>query len=82
MLGIREARQRRAAEAARDDLEAVADFQSSMLGKVDAEQAGRRLIAAMRERLADQLRRKGAGEERILEALAAFDTSITGSRRP
>ncbi len=65
-LGLREAEQRREAERARTDLEAVVDFQSRMLAEVDAEQMGRAMLSDLRERVVDDAEPNTAG--------AAFDT--------
>ena len=51
-LAYREAAQRRLAEAARDDLEAVVGFQAGILSRVDPERTGTRILSAMREQLA------------------------------
>ena len=54
-FALREAEQRREAEAARRDLEAVAEFQERMLSEVDAELMGRRLFEDLRAGLAEAL---------------------------
>ena len=72
-LGLREAEQRREAEKARTDLEAVVDFQSRMLAEVDAEQMGRAMLSDLRERVVGAARDGGAADAAAERAGAAFD---------
>ncbi len=67
-LGLREAEQRREAEKARTDLEAVVDFQSGMLASVDAQQMGKAMLDDLRERVVGAA--GGAGAD---QAGASFD---------
>jgi tetratricopeptide (TPR) repeat protein/tRNA A-37 threonylcarbamoyl transferase component Bud32 len=78
LLGVREAAERREAERARRDLEAVAEFQSEMLAGVDAEQVGRRLIVDLRGRVGDVRRARGDPAHEVEAAEEAFDTAIAG----
>ena len=50
-FAVSEARQRRVADAARDDLEQVAAFQANMIGSVDAELFGVNLFKDLRQRV-------------------------------
>jgi non-specific serine/threonine protein kinase/serine/threonine-protein kinase len=77
-FGIREAAERREAERARRDLEAVVEFQSSMLSEVDPEMVGRRLVADLEERVRQARRRRGASEPETQEAVASFLTAVDG----
>lgn len=77
-FGIREASQRRLAEQARSDLEAVVEFQSGMLDNMDPEGVGRRLIADLRQRIAAAGRTRGWPERRIKELEASFSDAVTG----
>ncbi|HSN55376.1 MAG TPA: serine/threonine-protein kinase [Candidatus Sulfomarinibacteraceae bacterium] len=72
-FGLREAEQRREAEKARTDLEAVVEFQSRMLAEVDAEQMGRAMLADLRERVVEAARDVGAADGAVERAGAAFD---------
>ncbi len=78
VLGVREAAQRRAAERARADLEAVAEFQADMLGEVDPQQMGRRMVADLRRRVADAARARGASDDEVAAAESAFDATLRG----
>jgi tetratricopeptide (TPR) repeat protein/tRNA A-37 threonylcarbamoyl transferase component Bud32 len=75
VLGLREAKERRRAEAARDDVERVASFQAEMLERVDPEAAGQALLAALRRRVAEAARAGGADATR---SLAALDRELAG----
>jgi non-specific serine/threonine protein kinase/serine/threonine-protein kinase len=63
-LGLREAAQRKAAEAARNDLQAVVGFQSAMLRKVDPREMGRGLQQDLTTRIAGLV---GQSERATLE---------------
>ncbi len=69
---------REEAEQARDNLEKVVEFQSSMLGDIDAEQMGRGIFADLRDGIREALETKNASPEDIDKALASFDGSLTG----
>jgi serine/threonine protein kinase len=71
-FGIREAAQRRAAEKAQKDTQAVAEFQEHMLGDIDAPQMGRRLEDDLVARLESGRRESGASAREIADALASF----------
>ncbi len=75
-LGLREAAQRREAEAARADLEVVADFQSRMLASVDPARVGRDMIDDLRERVITGARNAGVAEPQVTAAGAAFDDLV------
>ncbi|ANM31157.1 hypothetical protein ABI59_18635 [Acidobacteria bacterium Mor1] len=77
-LAYKEAAQRRLAEAARDDLEAVVGFQSQILSRVDPERTGSRLIAAMRNQLIDRGSREGRPEEEIDSAVQDLERLSAG----
>ncbi len=65
-FGLREAAQRRLAEQARLDTQAVVDFQSGMLREIDPRRMGRLLAADLDERVA------GADAARAASSRAAF----------
>jgi non-specific serine/threonine protein kinase/serine/threonine-protein kinase len=71
-FGFREAAQRRAAEKARKDMQAVAEFQANMLSDIDAQTMGRRLAVDLESRLQAARREKGAPEREIEGDRAAF----------
>jgi eukaryotic-like serine/threonine-protein kinase len=76
VLGLREARQRVAAEAAQEDLQQVVDFQSEMLRELDPSQIGSSLMADQRERIADALTEQDvAAFDRIAARLNATDVA-------
>ena len=76
----RELAERRAEETARarDRLQAVVDFQSSMLGDIDAWAMGRGLLADMRAGIRETLASGKADEARIEQAIASFDEVVRG----
>jgi tetratricopeptide (TPR) repeat protein len=76
VFGMREARERRVAEAALADLEAVVAFQSGMIRGIDPELAGQRMLATLRQRITESERRGGASEESIRQRLARLDEAI------
>ncbi len=67
----------RAAEA-REDLQIVVDFQSSMLSDIDAEWMGRAIFGNQRDGIRAALKAKHASPEDIDAALASFDASLMG----
>jgi serine/threonine protein kinase/tetratricopeptide (TPR) repeat protein len=71
-FGVREATQRRAAEKAKAETQAVADFQANMLGDVDAWQMGRRLSDDLGSRLEAVRREHKATPTEVAAALAGF----------
>ena len=77
-FGLREARQRREADRARDDLQKVVEFQSSMLADVEPEAMGRRVIDDLRDRGEDAGRNSGATEGEVEAALRSFDSFVSG----
>jgi len=77
-FGIREAAERREAEGARRDLEAVVEFQSSMIADVDPEEVGRRMIADLKERIRGVHRARGASEPEVEAAAATFSSVVEG----
>jgi len=72
MFSLREAEQRREAVEARQDLEAVAEFQEKMLSEVEAETMGRRLFEDLRAALAEAL----GGDPDSAKAVAAFEAQL------
>ena len=77
-LGLREAAQRRAAEQAKTDLEAVAEFQSRMLASVDPSRMGRELISDLRDRVLTEVRDDGGSDSQVAAAAASFDDLMRG----
>ncbi len=77
-LGLREAEQRREAEKARTDLEAVVDFQSRMLASVDPEQMGRAMLADLRERIVGngETDTAGAAFDQLTQKVNATDAAL------
>jgi eukaryotic-like serine/threonine-protein kinase len=71
-FGMREAAQRRAAESAKAETQAVADFQANMLGDVDAWQMGRHLSDDLGSRLEAARQERKATPAEIAAALAGF----------
>jgi len=80
-FGLREAAQRRLAEQARSDLETVVEFQAGMLDNVDPESVGRRLLADLKQRVADMRRIRRAPEREIRAAEAGFASAVEGIDR-
>ncbi len=78
IFGLREAAQRRAAEQAQADLEAVVSFQADMLADMDTEGMGSRLMDDLRERIVMDRGSVGQSEAEVDSALASFDRAITG----
>jgi tetratricopeptide (TPR) repeat protein/tRNA A-37 threonylcarbamoyl transferase component Bud32 len=78
VLGIREARQRAAAERASEDLATVVEFQSQMLGRIGPREMGVRLKEDLRRRVEDAARLRGASEEEANHTLEDFDAAMTG----
>jgi len=78
VFGFREAAQRRLAEQARADLEAVVEFQAGMLNKVDPETVGRRLIADLKKRVGETRRNRRSSEQEIQAAEAGFASAVEG----
>jgi tetratricopeptide (TPR) repeat protein len=75
-FGFREAAQRRAAEQARNDLEAVVEFQSGMLNDMDPEAVGRRLLADLKQRVGETGRSRGWPEGRIRAVETGFTEAV------
>lgn len=75
-FGLRASAQRRAAEEATRNTEAVVDFQRRMLSEIDASKMGSDLAASLREKLRSSLREKGESDAAIARALASFDTGL------
>ncbi len=71
-FGLREATQRRAAEQARLDTEAVVEFQRNMLGGIDALTMARRLEADLAARVATSLREDGRSEAAVAAGVASL----------
>ncbi len=68
-FALSEARQRRVADAARDDLEQVAAFQANMLGSVDAALFGVNVLKDLEGRVRGALERRERSQEQIEEAM-------------
>ena len=77
-FGIREAAERREAERARRDLEAVVAFQSNMLADVDPELVGRRMVADLEGRVRESSRTRGEAESETDAAASAFVAALEG----
>ena len=75
-FGLRAQAQRRAAEQARRNTEAVVDFQRRMLSEVDATKMGSDLAQSLDERLRSGLHDQGVPEAEIERTLATFDASL------
>ena len=75
-FGLREATQRRAAEQAQKDTQAVAEFQESMLTEIDAQKMGRRLSDDLATRIGEARREAGATPAQVAGALAGFRASM------
>jgi eukaryotic-like serine/threonine-protein kinase len=71
-FGIREAHQRNVAERARKETQAVADFQTNMLGDIDAQKMGQGLEDDLGARLAATRRGNHATAGEVAAALGAF----------
>jgi tetratricopeptide (TPR) repeat protein len=82
VLGLKEAAQRRDAEQARRNLETVVAFQTDMLGEVDPELLGRRLIEDLRNRAGVQGEAGGpsasdlAGFDAVLQRVNATNLAL------
>ncbi|MHC4094212.1 MAG: protein kinase domain-containing protein, partial [Planctomycetota bacterium] len=71
-----QSRARQEAEKTRDQLRIVTEFQSSMLGDIDAELMGIRLKQDLGERLRESLEKKGLDNEQVQSALVPFEESL------
>lgn len=71
-------RARAEAEQSRDNLEAVVNFQSSMLGDIDAERMGLGIIDDLRDSIREALEATNASSEAVEQAIASFDLSLEG----
>jgi non-specific serine/threonine protein kinase/serine/threonine-protein kinase len=76
VLARRIAREREQVVSAKNDLERVVDFQAGMLSDLDVEQVGRRLLDDLRERVAEDSRKRGEAEAEINARLTAFDENL------
>lgn len=81
LFGFKEAAQRRLAEQARSDLEAVVQFQSGMLDRVDPEAMGRRLIEDLKARVVETRRNRHSSDREIDAAEASFTAAVEGINR-
>ncbi len=77
-FAVREAAQRRAVEAARRDLQEVADFQRGMLAGVDARRMGSALGRDLRSRLEASRRERGVTDAEVSAALQGLDEALAG----
>jgi serine/threonine protein kinase/tetratricopeptide (TPR) repeat protein len=77
-FAVREAAERRQADQARLNLEAVADFQAKMLSAVKPDEIGRRLLADLQERTRAVREERGASNTEVEEAAAALDAALDG----
>ena len=75
-FGLREAAQRRAAEQAQHDLQAMVEFQAGMLGGVDARRMGRRLEEDLADRVANAHRDAHATPAEAEAARGAFEAEM------
>ena len=75
-LTLAEKREQEATEA-RDQLQVVVDFQSSMLSEIDAKQMGHSIVADQRERIRKRLEKDGQSSEKIEAAVASFNELAT-----
>ncbi len=75
-FGLREAAQRRDAEQAKQDAQILVEFQTNMLGAIDAEKMGRRLTADLGSRLARARREAGASENDVARSAASFHAQL------
>jgi len=78
VLAVKEAAQRRVAEQARTDLEAVVSFQAGMLNTIDPEGVGRRLMADLERRVGQIRGSRGASERQIEAAKSKFAAAVEG----
>ncbi len=76
-FGLREAQERRRADAALRDLEEVAAFQAGMLGDVDPQAMGAGLLADLRQRGQEALEKAGLPADQAADEVVAFD-AFTG----
>ena len=76
LFAVREATQRRAAEAARRDLETVAAFQASMIADVDPQAAGASLFDDLRRRVAGAAPDLAPEFERALGGINGTDVAL------
>jgi eukaryotic-like serine/threonine-protein kinase len=76
MFAFREAAQRRAAVKAQQDLQAVVDFQASMLSDVNPQRMGRRLADDLENRLGAAQEERGTSPDERAAALTAFHNSM------
>ena len=77
-FGLSEAEHRRMAQQRADELEAVTQFQQSMLSEIDAELMGRSIVEDLRDRAEERLGERGIDEDAAGAALAGFDESVRG----
>ena len=76
VLGLREASQRQAAVAAKNDLQTVVDFQARMLRDVDPSGMGQGLRQDLERRVGEAARLAGGSEAEIDGRLASFHRSL------
>jgi len=74
-LALAEQRADEATEA-RDNLQTVVDFQSSLLGDIDAELMGLGIFADLRDGIRESLAAEGATPEEIGAAITSFNASL------
>ena len=77
-FGLREAAQRRAAEKAKQDTQALAEFQQNMLAGVDPQRMGTALATDLEERLRKSRADAGVPAAQAAGELARFHASMTG----
>ncbi len=75
-FGVREGRQRRDAERARQETESVVDFQQKMLADIDPNRMGRALTEDLRARLAAGFKQRGMEAGAIRRSLDSFDAEM------
>ncbi|MCG8406572.1 MAG: serine/threonine-protein kinase [Phycisphaerales bacterium] len=75
-LTLAEEREQEATEA-RDQLQVVVDFQSSMLSEIDARQMGRSIVADQRNHIRKRLEKEGRSSEEIEAAVTSFNKLAT-----
>lgn len=75
-FGLRASAQRRVAEQAQHNTEAMVDFQRRMLSEVDPSTMGSDLASSLRQRLQASLQGQGQTDAAIAKALAAFDGGL------
>ena len=78
LFAVREAGERREADRARRDLEAVAQFQAEMLSGVDPEEVGRRLMVDLQSRVGEVRRARGMPGNEADSAVASFVAAVEG----